>query len=470
MANPDDLTDLTIAAAATELRGLKVSPLELTEAYLRRIEKLNPGINAFVTVTADRARADARRATEEIGKSGPRGPLHGVPIALKDLCDTAGIRTTAGGKFFADHVPDGDCTVARRLRDAGSVLLGKLNTHEFAYGVTTDNPHFGATRNPWDKSRIPGGSSGGSGAAIAASMAAGTIGTDTGGSIRIPASLCGAVGFKPTYGRVSKAGIFPLSFIFDHAGPITRTVEDAAIMLDAIAGYDAADPTSERAPVDRYREAVARGAKGARVGVPRRHFFERLDPEVGEAVERALDVLRSIGATVRDVELPSAQSAIRSLFGLVLAEAKHIHAERLRSRPQDFGADVAEILAQPTPSGAELVAALEATYALTRAMREALETVDVLVTPTTPIPAVKIGQQTVRIGDADESPIFPMIRCTAPFNASHLPALSVPCGFTRDGLPIGLQLAGRPFDESSVLAIAGAYERATDWHLRRPEL
>ncbi len=350
MAQTDDtLTDLSIAAAAAQLRSRSVSPVELTEAYLERIERLNPAINAYVTVTGERARADARRAAEEIAKSGPRGPLHGVPIALKDLCDTAGIRTTAGGKFFADHVPKADCAVARRLREAGSVLLGKLNTHEFAYGVTTDNPHFGATRNPWDQSRIPGGSSGGSGAAIAASLAAGTIGTDTGGSIRIPASLCGAVGLKPSYGRVSKAGIFPLSFIFDHAGPITRTVEDAAIMLEAIAGYDAADPTSERVPVDRYTQGLARGAKGLRLGVPRRYFYERLDPEVGAALESALGVLGSIGASVQDVELPSSETAITSLFGLVLAEAKHIHAERLSARPQDFGADVVEILSQATP-------------------------------------------------------------------------------------------------------------------------
>jgi len=471
MAQTDDtLTDLSIGAAAERLRSRRISPVELTEAYLERIERLNPAINAYVTVTGDRARADARRAADEITKSGPRGPLHGVPIALKDLCDTAGIRTTAGGKFFADHVPKTDCTVARRLREAGSVLLGKLNTHEFAYGVTTDNPHFGATRNPWDQKRIPGGSSGGSGAAIAASLAAGTIGTDTGGSIRIPAALCGAVGLKPTYGRVSKAGIFPLSFIFDHAGPITRTVQDAAIMLEAIAGYDAADPTSERVSVDRYTQALAQGAKGLRVGVPRRYFYERLDPEVGAALESALGVLGSIGASVRDVELPSSETAITSLFGLVLAEAKHIHAERLSARPQDFGADVAEILSQATPTGEELVAAMEATYALTRAMRETLETVDVLVTPTTPIPAVKIGQRSVRTEGVEESPIFAMIRCTAPFNATHLPALSVPCGFTRDGLPIALQLAGRPFDESTVLAVGHAYEQATEWHRRKPGL
>jgi aspartyl-tRNA(Asn)/glutamyl-tRNA(Gln) amidotransferase subunit A len=466
----DPLTDLSIAGAAAEVRSRRLSPVELTEAYLARVERLNPAINAYVTVTGERARADARRAADEIAKSGPRGPLHGIPIALKDLCDTAGIRTTAGSKFFADHVPKADCAVARRLREAGSVLLGKLNTHEFAYGVTTDNPHFGTTRNPWDQSRIPGGSSGGSGAAIAASLAAGTIGTDTGGSIRIPAALCGAVGFKPTYGRVSKAGIFPLSFIFDHAGPITRTVEDAAIMLEAIAGYDPADPTSERVPVDRYTEALVRSAKGLRVGVPRRHFYERLDPEVCAALEAALGVLGSIGASVQDVELPSAETAIMPLFALVLAEAKHIHAERLRSRPQDFGADVAEILSRATPSGAELVAALDATYALTRVMREALGTVDVLATPTTPIPAVTIGQQSVLTDGVEESPIFALIRFTAPFNATHLPALSLPCGFTRDGLPIGLQLAGRPFDESTVLAVGKAYEQATEWHRRRPAL
>jgi len=469
MARRDDrLTDLGIAAAAAEIRSGRLSPVDLADSYLERIARLNPAINAYVTVTGERARADARRAADEIAKSGPRGPLHGVPIALKDLCDTAGIRTTAGGKFFADRVPDADCTVARRLREAGSVLLGKLNTHEFAYGVTTDNPHFGATRNPWDPSRIPGGSSGGSGAAIAASLAAGTIGTDTGGSIRIPAALCGAVGLKPTYGRVSKAGIFPLSFLFDHAGPITRTVEDAAILLAAIAGYDAADPTSERVPTDRYADSLARDVKGLRIGVPRRYFYERLDPEVEAALESALAVLGSLGARVQDVDLPTADAAVRALFGLVLAEAKHIHAERWSARPHDFGADVAQILSHATPSGADLVAALDATYALTRAMRETLETVDVLATPTTPIPAVEIGRQSVRIGGIDESPILAMIRFTAPFNATRLPALSIPCGFTRGGLPIGLQLAGRPFDESTVLAVGHAYEQATDWHRRRP--
>ena len=466
----DSPIDLSVAAAAAAIRSRSLSPLELTEAYLARIERLNPRINAYVTVTAERALADARRATEEIATGSPRSPLHGIPIGLKDLYETSGIRTTAGAKFFEDYVPKSDCTVARRLREAGSVLLGKLNTHEFAYGVTTDNPHFGTTRNPWDLARIPGGSSGGSGAAIAASLAATTLGTDTGGSIRIPASLCGAVGLKPTYGRVSKAGVFPLSFIFDHAGPIARTVEDAAMVLDGIAGYDPADPVSVRVPLEPYARALGRGAKGMRVGVPRGYFFEGLDGDVAAAMEAVLGTLRELGAEVRDIELPSAESAIMPLFNLILAEAQHIHADRLKTRPGDFGADVMNILSQPPPPTREVMAALGETYKLTTAYRQELESIDVMVTPTTPVPAVKIGQDTVRRGTTDEPSIFTMIRCTAPFNATHLPALALPCGFSKDGLPISLQIVGRPFDEATVLAAGHAYEQATDWHRRRPPL
>lgn len=471
MTSPtDELTALTVAEAAERIRERQLSPLELTQAYLARVERLNPKINAYVSVTAERALADARRATEEIAQSGPRGPLHGIPVALKDLFETAGVRTTAGAKFFGDFVPQTDSTAARRLREAGSVLLGKLNTHEFAYGVTTDNPHFGTTRNPWDTSRIPGGSSGGSGAAIAASLAATTLGTDTGGSIRIPSSLCGATGLKPTYGRVSKAGVFPLSFLFDHAGPIARSAEDAAIVLDAIAGYDPADPTTVRTPVEHYREALGRGLKGMRIGVPRRYFYDRLDSEVAGAVETALGLLRTLGAEVRDIDVVSSESVIMPLFGLILAEAQYIHADRLATRPQDFGKDVMAILATPGPSAPELVAALAQTLKLTAAMREALESVDVLATPTTPVPAVKIGQEMVHYGGAEEPAIFTMIRCTAPFNATHLPALSLPCGLTREGLPVGLQLVGRPFDESTILAAGHAYQQSTDWHRRRPRL
>jgi aspartyl-tRNA(Asn)/glutamyl-tRNA(Gln) amidotransferase subunit A len=465
-----DLCGLTIARAAKALRARELSPLELTESYLRRIERLNPRVNAYITVTAERARADARRATEELAAGKIRGPLHGIPIALKDLYETAGIRTTGGAKIHANYVPSQDCPVAQRLRDAGTILLGKLNTHEYAYGVTTNNPHFGPTRNPWNLEHIPGGSSGGSGAAIAAGLATATTGTDTGGSIRMPASVCGVVGLKPTYGRVSKAGVLPLSYLFDHAGPITRTVEDAALVLNAIAGYDPADATTVRTPVDDYTRELGAGLRGLRIGVPREYFFDHLEDEVEAALEEAIAELRKLGADVRDVEVPGIEAGVGGLFGLVLAEAQEIHAHSLRTRPADFGADVGELLSSPTPDALSLMLGLRARDALCVSMRTALESVDLLVTPTTPIVAAPIGQETIRYGGLEESILGAMIRCTAPFNATGLPALSLPCGFTRAGLPVGLQIAGRPFDEVTVVRAGHAYERATEWHERVPAL
>ena len=396
-----DLCGLTIARAARGLRASELSPLELTEAYLRRIERLNPRVNAYITITAERALADARRATEEFAAGKIRGPLHGIPIGLKDLYETAGIRTTGGAKIHADHVPAQDCPVARKLREAGSVLLGKLNTHEYAYGVTTNNPHFGPTRNPWDLERIPGGSSGGSGAAIAAGLATATMGTDTGGSIRMPASVCGVVGLKPTYGRVSKAGVLPLSYLFDHAGPITRTVEDAALVLNAIAGYDPSDAGSVRIPVEDYTAGLGAGVRGLRIGVPRDYFYEHLEDEVALAVERALGEFRRLGAEVRDVAIPGVGSGVGAVFALVLAEAQAIHAESMRTRRADLGSDVRAILALPSPDAPALMHALRVRDALSVAMRGALESVDVLVTPTTLITAALIGQETIHYGGVE---------------------------------------------------------------------
>ncbi|MBM4381991.1 MAG: hypothetical protein FJ091_01355 [Deltaproteobacteria bacterium] len=465
-----DLATLTITRAAQALRSKEVSALELTDAYLRRIERLNPRVNAYVTVTAERAREDAKRADAELAAGRARGPLHGVPIAHKDLYETAGIRTTGGGKFHANHVPSADCSVARKLREAGTVLLGKLNTHEYAYGVTTTNPHYGATRNPWNLAHIPGGSSGGSGAAIAAGLATATTGTDTGGSIRMPASVCGVVGMKPTYGRVSKQGVLPLSYAFDHAGPLTRTVEDAALVLSAIAGYDANDATTVRTPAEDYTAQLGAGVRGLRIGVPRAWFFERCDEEVAAGVEAALAELRRLGADVREIELPGVAEGVGATFAFVLAEAQAIHADALRTRPEDLGADVRALLQSPAPSGEALMTALRARDALTVTVRRALESVDLLATPATPIVAARIGDDTIRMGGANENVLAAMIRCTAPFNATRLPALSLPCGFTRAGLPIGLQLAGRPFDEATVLRAGHAYERATEWHARFPSL
>jgi aspartyl-tRNA(Asn)/glutamyl-tRNA(Gln) amidotransferase subunit A len=463
-----NLANLSIAAAGRALRAGEYSPLELTEAYLQRIERLNPTINAYITITAERALEDAQRATAEMAAGKLRGPLHGIPIAHKDLYETAGIRTTAGAKIHAQHVPTNDCTVARKLREAGSILLGKLNTHEYAYGVTTDNPHFGATRNPWDLDCSPAGSSGGSGAAIAAGMACAATGSDTGGSIRMPASVCGVVGLKPTYGRVSKAGVLPLSYRFDHAGPLTRTVEDAALMLNAIAGYDPLDANSVRIPVEDFTSALAMGVRGLRVGVVRNYFFDQLEDGVGAAIEQAIAELQRLGAIISEIHIDSIPEGLGGLFNFMHVEAQQIHARSVATRPQDFGEDVLALLALFTPTVEDVMTGLRGSDALTVAMATALDKVDILLTPTTPVTAVRIGQDSVRYGGLQESVTAAMVRCTAPFNATHLPALSLPCGFNQAGHPIGLQLAGRSFDEATVLRVGHAYEQATGWHLRAP--
>jgi aspartyl-tRNA(Asn)/glutamyl-tRNA(Gln) amidotransferase subunit A len=421
-----DLSTLTLAQAATHIQQRTVSPLDLTQAYLERIEQLNPRLNAYVTLTTERAIANARRATEEIAAGRYRGPLHGVPIALKDLFDTVGIRTAGGAKIFVDRVPTADATVVRKLREAGSVLLGKLNTHELALGVTTNNPHFGPTRNPWNPACIPGGSSGGSGAAIAAGLAAATLGTDTAGSIRIPAALCGVVGLKPTYGRVSKAGVLPMSWLLDHAGPLTHTVEDAALMLQAVAGYDPTDFSTVPLPVGDYTTPLTDDIRGLRVGVPREYFYERLDDKVRAAVEAALGVLGTLGATIRNVAWPSAAGLMPAVSGIAVPEGKEIHADPLRERPADFGADVFALLTQETADAVTMAGALRTCHAGTEEVRRVLEAVDVLVTPTTPLPAVPIGQEVVTYGGATEPLISALIRCTAPFNITQLPALSLP--------------------------------------------
>jgi aspartyl-tRNA(Asn)/glutamyl-tRNA(Gln) amidotransferase subunit A len=463
-----ELTNLTIAEAAERLRTKDLSPVELTNAYLARIERLNPSINAYITVTADRAREDAQRAEDEIAAGNYRGPLHGVPIALKDLYATQGIRTTAGSKILADWLPDADSTAARKLREAGGVLLGKTNTHEFAWGTTTNNPHYGATHNPWDLDRIPGGSSGGSGAAIAASMAAGTLGTDTGGSIRIPAALCGCVGIKPTFGRVSKAGVIPMSWQLDHPGPITQTVEDAAIMLGAIAGYDPDDFATVPVPVPDYRERLRDGIRGLRVGVPRSFFFGLLDDELRAAVEAALETLSKLGAEVRDVEPGLTRGLTSEAWTLVVAESQEYHRQAFSTRPQDFGADLHGTLSMPLPDAVGLARSYRASYEVKELFRRALEDVDVLVTPTTMRSASIIGEESVMVGDVELTTGGAFASLTMPFNIAGLPALALPCGFDSGGLPLSLQIAGRPFDESTVLRAGYAYEQATEWHTRQP--
>jgi aspartyl-tRNA(Asn)/glutamyl-tRNA(Gln) amidotransferase subunit A len=469
----DDLTGLTIADAASAIARGEVSPTELTQAYLARIEKLDPELNAFVTVTADRAVSDARRASDDIAGGDYRGPLHGIPIGLKDLVDTAGIRTAGGAKVYADRMPATDATVARLLADAGTILLGKLNTHELAFGLTTTNPHFGATRNPYDTTRIPGGSSGGSGAATTAHMTAAALGTDTGASIRVPAALCGCVGLKPTYGRVSAAGVMSLSRALDHVGPLTRTVEDAAIMLGAIAGYDPADAVTVPVPVPDYRAALERGVSGLRVGVPRSTLWALLDDEVRAATDAATTTLAGLGATLVEVELPDAAPAFGQpggpgLWSMAIEESRYYNRQAWADRPADFGDDLRMLYSVPPLDGAGFVQSLELQRNYSQGLRQALVHVDLLVCPTTPIAAPPIGADTVTVNGVELPVAVALTLITAPFNLAGLPAISVPCGFTAGGLPIGLQLAGRPFAEETVLQAAHAYERATDWHNRSP--
>lgn len=461
-----ELTDLTIAEAAKAIESRQVSPMELTGAYLARIERLNPSINAYVRVTADRARADAARAGDEIAAGNYRGPLHGIPIGLKDLYDTAGIETAGGSRILAGRVPEQDSTCARKLSEAGAVLLGKTNTHEFAWGTTTNNPHTGATHNPWNLERIPGGSSGGSGAAIAGRMAAGTLGTDTGGSIRIPAALCGCVGFKPTFGRVSKAGVLPMSWQFDHPGPIVRTVEDAAMMLQAIAGYDPADFATVPVPVPDYRANLREGVRGLRIGVPREQFFGLLDGEVRVAVEEAIGVLAGLGAEVVDVDGGFTRERVNKAWAVCVAESQAYHAEWFASRPGDYGTDLQAIMSLPVPDTQGLANAYRASYDVKEGVRAALETVDLLLTPGTMRPASVIGEETVEVDGVQLTPGGAFAGLTLPFNIAGLPAITLPCGFSSDGLPLSLQLAGKPFDEPTVLRAAAAYEAATDWHTR----
>jgi len=460
-----NVAGLTIADAAEQIRKKSLSPVELVETLLRRIDTFDPRLNAYLVVTGDEARRAARQAAEEIGRGDYRGPLHGIPLALKDLFDTRGVRTTAGAKIFADRVPERDAYVVEKLRDAGAILLGKLNMHEWALGVTTANPHFGPTRNPWDTQRIPGGSSGGSGAAVAATLCLGALGSDTGGSIRIPASLCGIVGLKPTYGRVSLRGVIPLSWSLDHAGPMTKTVRDAALLLQVIAGYDGDDPVSVNIPVDDYCGDLERGVRGLRVAVPRNFFFEVAHAEVAEVVRAALRVLEQLGALVEEITLPGVEEAHQANVTITLSDAAAYHRAHLETRPDDIGADVLARLqrgAEMTSSAYALARRAQAEWR--RKFERLLGEYAVLAVPTTPIAAVPIeGTDAVKAARV-------LTSFTGPFNLPGLPAISVPCGFTHAGLPVGLQLVARPWAEATVLSVAHAYEQATEWHKRCPTL
>jgi aspartyl-tRNA(Asn)/glutamyl-tRNA(Gln) amidotransferase subunit A len=455
----------TIQQLSQEIRKRSLSPVELTRDCLTRIGQLNPKLNAFITVLADSALDQARRAEQEIQSGHYRGPLHGIPIGLKDILDTAGVRTTAASAQYKDRVPTEDAEVVRRLRQAGVVILGKQNLHEFAYGGSSMISFFGEVHNSWDTGRIAGGSSGGSATSVAAGLGLAAIGTDTAGSIRLPAAYCGVVGLKPTYGRVSARGVVPLSWSFDHVGPIANSAYDAAIMLQVLAGYDAGDPASIDAPVPDFTATLEKLPPKLRIGVPRSFFFDDLHSEVAAAIEKAIQVFHGLHAEIRDIklEVPTDRT-------LSSAESWAFH-EPLVARSPELYQPVALGRIQ---SGANITAAaalrarreLEASR---HAIRKVFDDVDVLLTPTVPIPPPVIADLREHPENLRPAELL-MLRNTRPFNVWGTPTISVPCGFTSDGLPIGLQLAGPPWREELVLQVAHAYEQATDWHNRLPEL
>jgi aspartyl-tRNA(Asn)/glutamyl-tRNA(Gln) amidotransferase subunit A len=456
----DEIAYATIAELGARYRKRDLSPVEVTRALLARIEKLDPILHAFVTLTADRALADAR-AAEEALRHGDGRPLLGIPVAHKDIYLTRGIRTTGGSALLADWIPEDEATCVERWRAAGTILLGKLITHEFAFGLQMPGHRFPPARNPWNLDHVPGGSSSGSGAALAAGFVAGATGSDTGGSIRGPAAFCGIVGLKPTYGRASRAGVLSLSWTLDHTGPMARTVEDCAHLLQPLAGHDPLDPASSSAPVDDYLAPLARDIRGMKIGVPRAYFFEGLDPEVERAFEEALATLRRLGAEVRDVRIPSI-GATPAFLLILMAEAFAYHERDLREHPELYGEVLRErIMAGALITASEYMQAQRIRSQICSETAEVLKSVDVLATPTALKPATPFAQA--------YDPEFGFPRSNMPpFNLTGSPTLALPCGFSSSGLPLSLQLAGRPFEEGTVLQIGHAYERATQWHTRRP--
>jgi len=452
------MTELTIAEASDLLRRKQISPVELTTSCLARIEQLNPTINAFITVMHDSALAQARAAEAEIHADNWRGPLHGIPIGVKDLIDTAGVKTTCGSALFKDRIPTEDAEIVRRLKVAGAVLIGKQNMQEFAYGGTSTSSYFGPVHNPWDIDRIAGGSSGGSAAAVATGMCFGAIGTDTGGSVRQPAAFCGIVGLKPTYGRISTRGVFPLSPSLDHVGPLCRNVRDTALLLQAIAGYDRLDTTSLDWPVDSYAEALNTKTR-PRIGVVRRPFFDQLDPEIENAIDQALKQVSDLALHVLEIDLPPTPVAVQG------PEVYAVHSKYFAESPELYGRWIQERLKQA--AAVDIVTYIEARQALDRLRRfvgDVFEEVDFLVTPATPVPPITI---TEALNMSPEPAGELWLRNTRPFNAYGLPTMSIPCGFTRAGLPVGLQIAGPNFREASLLSFAFSLEAALQSGLER---
>jgi aspartyl-tRNA(Asn)/glutamyl-tRNA(Gln) amidotransferase subunit A len=476
-----DLAFATITELSVLLAQRKLSPVELAYLFLDRIEKFNPTLNAYLTVTPDAALAAARESEKRFKQKRSRGPLEGIPIALKDNIWTRGIRTTAGSKFLENFVPQENATVAASLHRAGAILLGKTNLHEFAYGISTSNPHFGPTRNPWDTARIPGGSSGGSAAAIAAGLCVASVGTDTGGSIRIPAALCGIVGLKPTFGRVSCHNVVALAPTFDHVGPLARTAGDAALILAAIAGRDPLDASTLNQPrikpfgdlrqlSQRLRPQFSK-KRPLKLGLPREYFFTSVSEEVREAVKCAVHSFEQLGAVVEEVSLPHITDGDDASTAIALAEATHYHQSKgwFPAHSADYGEDVRKRLEMGLDiRAADYLAALEVQKRVREEFADVLKQVDAIIAPTVPITAPLIGENITQIESTEEPVRGALIRLNRPANFTGLPAISLPCGWSEENLPIGLQLIGSAWEEEHLPTIAQMFEQAHPEFQRRP--
>ncbi|MGF6347234.1 amidase [Variovorax sp. W2I14] len=466
------LLELGLAEAARLVRARKVSPVELVEASLARIRAHDGLLKSFITVFEEQAMQVARAAELLSGAGHELGPLQGIPLALKDNVAVRGSRTTAGSKILADWLPEADATVTTRLRQAGAVFIGKTNMHEFAWGGTSANPHYGAVRNPWDPARFPAGSSGGSAVAVAARFCFGAIGTDTGGSIRLPSAINGIVGLRPTYGRVSNHGVVPLAWSMDTVGPMTRTVEDCALMFGAIAGFDPKDAGSAPRACDDYLQALGGGCRGLRIGIVPGYFFEHLQAPVHDAVKEALATFVDLGAELVDVDIRNIHGNISAQLTIESAEPSTYHQRNLRERPEDYGEDVRTLLEAGEMLLATQYLQAQRYRALLRAeFLEAFRRVDVFVCPSLPFVATRIGETRVEIEPGQQEDMLSAImQFTGVASLTGLPSLNVPCGFDPDGLPIGMQIIGRPFAEATLLRAGHAFQQATGFHQRAPVL
>lgn len=453
---------LTIERLAPLIRRKKISPVELTRVCLDRIAKLQPVVNAFITVTAERALQQAARAEKEIVHGRYKGPLHGIPISLKDLFDTAGIRTTAGSAILKRFIPKKNAAIVDRLLEGGCILLGKTNMHEFAYGPTNLNPHYGAVRNPWNAACMSGGSSGGSAASVVTAQAIASVGTDTGGSIRIPSAACGCVGLKPTYGTIPMEGVYPLSFSLDHAGPLCRCVKDAAILYENIRRPPASGSR-------RILSSLGKGINGLTVGLPRQYFFDHIQTDVRRAVFKAVETLELMGAEIREVDLKGMNNTPLIAAAITGGEALAVHRKRLDKDPSGYGEDVRiRLLNSRTLTIVDYIEAQQKAREYRNMFDTVMESVELLLAPTLPVTAPRLNQETVKIGRRRDGVRTILLSLTRPANISGLPAASIPCGFSDDGLPIGLQITGRRGDEATLLRAAYTYEQATSWHKMFP--